>query len=93
MTKDFAEVLGYRDAANMTRNLDDEDKGTQIVGTLGGTQNMTIINESGLYGAVFHSRKLEAKTFKRYVTTEILPSIRKHGAYAIEQATGTGPGA
>ena len=78
MASDVAEVLGYRDAANMTRNLDNDDKGTHILSTLGGTQNVTIINESGLFTAVFHSRRPEAKRFKRYVTSDILPTVRKH---------------
>ncbi len=86
MATDVAIVLGYRDAANMTRNLDDEDKGTHILSTLGGDQNVTIINESGLYAAVFHSRKPEAKMFKKYVTSEILPSVRRHGIYATDDA-------
>jgi len=78
---DVAKVLGYRNAPDMTRNIDDEDKGTQIVRTLGGTQEITIINESGLYTAIIYSRRPEAKAFRRKVTSEILPSIRKHGGY------------
>lgn len=81
MAKDVADVLGYRNAPDMTRNLDDEDKDAQIVRTLGGNQKTTIINESGLYTAIFHSRRSDAKKFKRHVTSEILPSIRKHGGY------------
>ncbi|HKK87768.1 MAG TPA: Bro-N domain-containing protein, partial [Saprospiraceae bacterium] len=73
---DVAKVLGYRNAPDMTRNIDDEDKGTQIVRTLGGTQEITIINESGLYTAIIYSRRPEAKAFRRKVTSEILPSIR-----------------
>lgn len=81
VAKDVAIVLGYRDAFNMVRYLNDDDKGTLIGSTLGGKQGMTAINESGLYTAILHSRKPEAKEFKRWVTSEVLPSIRKHGGY------------
>jgi len=65
----------------MTRNLDDEEKGTHILCTLGGDQKVTIINESGLYSAVLKSRKPSAKRFKKWVTGEVLPSIRKTGTF------------
>lgn len=91
---DVAAALCYRDAFNMCRNLDDDEKGTQIVSTpkratkgvsttdtLGGEQEMLIINESGLYSAILRSRKPEAKRFKKWVTAEVLPAIRKHGSY------------
>ena len=84
---DVAEILGYRDAEKMARNLDDDEKGTQIVGTLGGRQSMTVINESGLYSAVLTSRRPEAKAFKRWVTGTVLPSLRKHGGYIQGQET------
>ncbi len=80
---DIAKALDYRDAPDMTRNLDDDEKGTQIVRTLGGDQEMTVINESGVYSAIMKSRKPEAKKFKKWVTSEVLPSIRKTGAYAM----------
>lgn len=80
--KDVAEALGYsnpRDA--LDRHVDNEDKAT--VGIHDGSQsrNMTIINESGLYSLVLSSKLPGAKKFKRWVTSEVLPSIRKHGAY------------
>lgn len=80
--KDVAQALGYsnpRDA--LDRHVDDEDKAT--VGIHDGSQsrNMTIINESGLYSLVLSSKLPGAKKFKRWVTSEVLPSIRKHGAY------------
>lgn len=93
---DVALALQYRDAHNMCRNLDDDEKGTQIVSTLlemagekgrqivptlGGAQEMLVINESGLYSAILRSRKVEAKRFKKWVTAEVLPAIRKHGRY------------
>lgn len=78
---DVASALGYRDAEKMTRNLDSDEKGTQIVSTLGGEQDVSVINEAGLYAAILKSRRPEAKQFKKWVTSEVLPSIRKTGAY------------
>lgn len=81
VASDVASALLYRDSFNMHRNLDDDEKGTQIVSTLGGKQEMLLINESGLYSAILRSRKDEAKRFKKWVTAEVLPAIRKHGRY------------
>lgn len=78
---DVSLALEYRIAGDMTRNLDDDEKGTQIVRTPGGEQEMLVINESGLYSAILRSRKAEAKRFKKWVTAEVLPAIRKHGRY------------
>jgi prophage antirepressor-like protein len=78
---DVAGILGYRDAANMIRMLDDDEKGTQIVRTPGGPQEVAVINESGLYSAILKSRRPEAKLFKKWVTAEVLPAIRRHGHY------------
>lgn len=81
--KDVAAALGYsnpRDA--ISKHVDDEDKGVAKCDTLGGNQNITIINESGLYSLILSSRLPTAKKFKHWVTSEVLPSIRKHGAYA-----------
>lgn len=81
--KDVAEILGYsnpRDA--IKKHIDDEDKGVAKCDTLGGSQNQTIINESGLYSLILSSKLPTAKRFKRWVTSEVLPSIRKHGMYA-----------
>ena len=81
--KDVATALGYsnpRDA--ISKHVDDEDKGVAKCDTLGGNQNMTIINESGLYSLILSSKLPTAKKFKHWVTSEVLPSIRKHGAYA-----------
>ena len=82
VAKDVAQVLDYSSTQAMTRSLDDDEKGMQIVHTLGGDQNVTIISEAGLYSATLRSRVPEAKKFKRWVTHEVLPSIRRHGAYA-----------
>lgn len=61
--------------------LDDDEKGAHIVRTPGGEQEVTIINESGLYSLILRSRKPSAKRFKKWVTSEVLPSIRKTGRY------------
>ena len=81
--KDVARALGYKDTINALKShVDEEDKkgGWQIT-TPSGEQQMTIINESGLYSLVLSSKLPGAKRFKRWVTAEVLPSIRKHGAY------------
>lgn len=78
---DVSIVLEYSEAKDMTRNLDDDEKGRQIVPTLGGDQEMLVISESGLYTAVLLCRKPQAKPFKRWVTGEVLPAIRKTGSY------------
>ncbi|MDU4059451.1 MAG: Bro-N domain-containing protein [Pseudomonas oryzihabitans] len=82
---DVALALEYAEAKDMTRNLDEDEKGRQIVPTPGGDQEMLVINESGLYSAILRSRKAEAKRFKKWVTAEVLPAIRKHGRYEEEQ--------
>lgn len=82
--KDVAVVLGYsnpRDA--ISKHIDEEDKGVTKCDTLGGIQEMTIINESGLYSLIFSSKLPTAKAFKRWVTAEVLPSIRKKGSYTM----------
>lgn len=81
--KDVAEVLGYSKARNAIASHVDEDdkKDAPIQGPLGGEQSMTVINESGLYSLVLSSKLPSAKEFKRWVTHEVLPTIRKHGAY------------
>lgn len=83
---DVAQALAYGEAKDLTRNLDEDEKGRQIVPTLGGDQEMLVINESGLYSAILRSRKQSAKRFKKWVTAEVLPSIRKHGAYIMPAA-------
>jgi prophage antirepressor-like protein len=69
-------------STEQTRRLDDDEKGLRTMQTLGGQQEMVTINESGLYSLILTSRKAEAKRFKRWVTREVLPSIRKTGSYA-----------
>lgn len=84
--KDVATILGYsntRDA--LLHHVDDEDKGVAKLDTLGGRQNQTIINESGLYSLILSSKLPTAKEFKHWVTSEVLPAIRKHGAYMTDE--------
>ena len=79
--KDVAEMLGYKKSRNaLMAHVDaDDKKGALIQGPLGGPQNMTIINESGLYSLILASKLPQAKAFKRWVTAEVLPQIRKTG--------------
>ncbi|MGG3706994.1 BRO family protein [Heyndrickxia coagulans] len=81
VAKDVSVILGFEHTPTMTRILDEDEKGVHIVHTPGGEQHMTIINEPGLYSVILKSRKPEAKEFKRWITHEVIPSIRKHGAY------------
>lgn len=80
--KDVAEILGYAKARNaIARHVDDDKNDAPFQGVLGGTQTVTIINESGLYSLILGSKLPKARTFKRWVTSEVLPTIRKTGGY------------
>lgn len=80
--KDVAEILGYKETAKAIRTkVDHDDKGVSVLDTPGGKQEIIVINESGVYSLVFSSKLPRAKEFKHWVTSEILPSIRRHGAY------------
>jgi len=82
--KDVAEILGYKKTANaINKHVDDEDKGVTKLGTPGGVQDVTIINERGLYSLIFSSKLESAKRFKRWVTSEVLPTLRKTGTYQV----------
>lgn len=81
LASDVAKGLGFRDANSMTRTLDEDEKGTQIVRTPGGEQKMTVITESGFYHAAMKSRVEKAKEFRRWVTNEVLPQIARTGGY------------
>ena len=84
--KDVAAALGFtnpRDA--ISTHVFDEDKGVESIDTLGGKQKMTVINESGLYALVFGSRLKSAQRFKHWVTSEVLPAIRRTGGYQAPQ--------
>lgn len=83
--KDVAEVLGYSNPQKAVRDhIDDDDKTLNESFTVNGTQGV-LINESGLYSLILSSKLPTAKAFKRWVTSEVLPSIRKHGLYAKEE--------
>ena len=80
--KDVAEALGYEVSRNaIAQHVDDEDKLTHQISASGQNRNMTIINESGLYSLIMSSKLPQAKSFKRWVTSEVLPAIRKAGSY------------
>lgn len=80
--KDVAQALGYKNPQEAIRDhVDPEDKGVSEILTPGGKQAMPIINESGLYSLIMGSKLHTAKKFKHWVTSEVLPTIRRHGAY------------
>lgn len=84
--KDVAEILGYSDTNQAIRkHVDDEDKLTRQFNGSGQNRNMAIINESGLYSLILSSKMPNAKKFKHWVTSEVLPTIRKHGAYMTDE--------
>ena len=84
--KDVASALGYKNASKaMADHVDDEDKGVTKRYTLGGNQEMTVINESGLYALILSSKLESARRFKRWVTSEVLPAIRQNGRYELQQ--------
>lgn len=81
--RDVCRVLGLSTPARVAERLDDDEKGVSLIHTPGGDQKVTIINEPGLYAVILRSDKPEAKAFKRWVTHEVLPSIRRTGAYGV----------
>ena len=82
--KDVAMALGYSNPLKALRvHVDDEDKGVTEMGTPGGTQKITFINESGLYSLILSSKLPQARAFKRWVTSEVLPAIRRTGRYEL----------
>lgn len=81
---DVCRVLELSKPENAFARLDDDEKDTHIMGTLGGAQKMTIINESGLYSLILTSRKPAAKRFKKWVTSEVLPTLRRTGVYIMD---------
>ena len=91
VAKDVCDALELVKTDRALARLDDDEKDTHLVSTLGGMQQMSIVNEFGLYNLILGSRKKEAKQFKRWVTHEVLPSIRKTGAYVqsekVEEST------
>lgn len=83
VAKDVCDALTLENSRKATASLEDDEKGVSPVVTPSGTQQMTTINESGLYNLIFQSRKPEAKKFRKWVTSEVLPSIRKTGKYEL----------
>ena len=84
--KDIAEVLGYAEPRSaVSKKVEECDRGVAEMETPSGKQNMTVINESGLYALIFGSKLESAKRFKHWVTSEVLPAIRRHGAYMTDQ--------
>lgn len=80
---DVCKVLAVANNRDAIARLDDDERGVGIIDTRSGKQEMGIINESGLYSLILTSRKPEAKTFKRWVTSEVLPALRQHGRYCM----------
>lgn len=84
IAKDICNVLGINNHRQALSRLDEDERGGVILNdTLGGKQEMSLVNESGMYSLIFSSRKEEAKPFKRWVTHEVLPTIRKTGSYSM----------
>lgn len=85
--RDVCEVLCIGSPHKVYERLDEDEKGRSQIPTPGGLQEMSVINESGLYAVILRSDKPEAKPFRKWVTTEVLPSIRKNGGYIAQQET------
>ena len=81
VAKDVCDCLEVGNSRDAVATLDEDEKGVATIDTLGGAQEMATISESGLYSLILRSRKPEAKTFKRWIVREVLPSIRKTGSY------------
>lgn len=88
--KDVADVLGYQNGSrDINRHVDEEDRLTRRFDGTGQSRDMTIINESGLYSLVLSSKLPSAKKFKRWVTSEVLPALRKTGQYQVKELSGS----
>lgn len=83
--KDVCNILGVVNDRNVAARLDEDEKGVCQMDTLGGAQNVTVVSESGLYHVILRSDKPEAAPFRKWVTSEVLPSIRKNGGYIAGQ--------
>lgn len=84
--KDVADILGYSNSRDaLSKHVDSDDKLTSQIATLGQNRNQTIINESGLYSLILSSKLPQAKEFKRWVTSDVLPTIRKNGMFATDE--------
>lgn len=90
VAKDVAKILGIKNHRTaLARSLDEDEKGVENFYTLGGNQGLTIVNESWLYALIVRSTKPEARKFRKWVTAEVLPSIRKSGGYIAAKADET----
>ncbi|WP_297522986.1 BRO family protein [uncultured Clostridium sp.] len=88
VAKDIARNLGYKDqASSLKRHVDEDDRGVGEIPTPGGIQKMRLINESGLYSLILGSKLQSSKRFKKWVTSEVLPSIRQNGTYETKKTT------
>lgn len=85
VASDICSALDIRNPSSSLALLDDDEKGVHTMETLGGVQEMATVSEPGLYSLILRSRKREAKTFKRWITHDVIPTIRKHGMYATPQ--------
>ena len=90
VAKDVCNVLGLTNSRMALEALDEDEKGVSKVYTLGGEQDMNIISESGLYALIMRSNKPEAKRFRKWVTGEVLPTLRKTGHYVFNLLSGHG---
>jgi prophage antirepressor-like protein len=84
--KDVCYSIGISKYRDFLSKLDDDERVSTNMDTLGGNQQITVVNESGLYHLIFLSRKPEAKAFRKWVTNEVLPSIRRTGGYSVRPA-------
>jgi prophage antirepressor-like protein len=85
VASDVAAALEYDRTSNMTRLLDEDERGTHIVSTPGGMQEVTVVSEPGLHSAVMRSRSDRAREFRRWITHDVIPSILRTGAYAVPE--------
>ena len=81
VAKDVCDILDIHNVSDTVNNLDEDERDIATTDTPTGDQGMLLVSESGLYSLIFRSRKTEAKRFRRWVTSEVLPSIRKSGGY------------
>lgn len=89
IAKDICDCLDVKNVSDALSRIDEDEKGIVLTDTQGGKQEMATINESGLYSLILSSRKAEAKKFKKWITSEVIPSIRKTGGYIIEKEEDT----
>lgn len=86
VTKDICNVLEIAQPARAVEGLDEDEKGVRKVHTLGGSQDMLTVNESGLYTLIIRSNKPQARAFRKWITSVVLPALRKTGSYSIPDA-------